>query len=88
MDCVMLCEVLMLAEVARVVGGRTLANHLQEEVFGPLGMVDSTLGCATKRQRAREVAMNFAKTSSGSHFDHNSEYWRNLGAPWGVSCAR
>ena len=75
--------ILLLAEVAAVVGGRPLAEHLRAELFGPLGMADSSLGVARARQRSREVTMHFKKVAAEKEWDHNSEWWRNLGAPWG-----
>ena len=75
--------ILLLSEVVTVLSGQSLADYLRDAVFTPLGMHSTTLGVAERRQRAREVTLSFEKVQANTDHDHNSEYWRNLGAPWG-----
>ena len=75
--------IMLLAAVVEAVSGLPLPVYLRENVFLPLGMTDTTLGIAAERQPAREVTMHFESVAENRHWDHNSTYWRSLGAPWG-----
>lgn len=82
--------ILLAAEIARRIDGRPFAELVEETVFGPLGMSRSAMGTG-RLQRADLLPMQteFAAPESGAgdpsakSWDWNSDYWRELGAPWG-----
>lgn len=73
---------LMLGEVVHQVGGMSLPEFLAKELFGPLGMNDTSLGFK-KESRARILPVRLPRTATGHEAVWNSEYWLGLGAPWG-----
>ncbi len=77
--------IMLLAAVLEAVTGTPLPAYLAENVFEPLGMRDTCLGAGgpQRRQPEREVTMHFESVAANRSWDHNSTYWRNLGAPWG-----
>jgi CubicO group peptidase (beta-lactamase class C family) len=72
----------MLAEVVRRVTGIPLARFLRDEVFGPLGMVDTSLGCLDEA-RGRVASIRLDPDRPRTDWDWNSPYWLGFGAPWG-----
>ena len=77
--------IMLLAGVVEAVTGTPLPAYLSANVFVPLGMLDTCLGAggSRRRQPEREMTMHFQTVAENRSWDHNSTYWRNLGAPWG-----
>ena len=65
---------------------RTLADFLAKEVFGPLEMSDTSLGCPPAR-RERIAVIRVPAELEKADWYWNSPYWRALGAPWGTAHA-
>jgi CubicO group peptidase (beta-lactamase class C family) len=77
---------LMVAEIIGRITGQTLGEFLQHELFGPLGLAGTSLGCgALEPGRLVRVRLPDETVFGGGGGDYhwNSEYWRRLGAPWG-----
>ncbi len=82
--------ILLAAEIVERVSKTPLPEFLQQHVFAPLGMSRSVLGLG-KFKKADMVPMqteHAAPEAGGGdptarEWDWNSDYWRNLGAPWG-----
>lgn len=84
---------LMLGEVVRTVTGRSLAEFLHEEFFGPLEMHDAALGMppawetstspAPPPRRERIARLPVEESVPSHEAIWNSDYWRRFGAPWG-----
>jgi CubicO group peptidase (beta-lactamase class C family) len=72
----------MLAEIVHQVAGVTLAEFLAKEVFGPLGMADTSLGWQPAK-RERIAAVRVPAALEKADWNWNSPYWLALGAPWG-----
>lgn len=70
---------LLAAEIVERLAGIAFRDFLRTEVFGPLGMADTSLGLGGRSitQTAR------CQVVEQSGWDWNSAYWRDLGAPWG-----
>jgi CubicO group peptidase (beta-lactamase class C family) len=80
--------ILLSAEIAQKITGKTIADLVEERVFKPLGMHRTGLGLrgranATMVASQAAPAMTEAGKKSWNGWNWNSEYWRNLGAPWG-----
>lgn len=82
--------ILLAAEIVERVTKTALPDFLQQHVFTPLGMSRSVLGLG-KFKKSDMVTMqteHAAPEAGGGdpkarEWDWNSDYWRNLGAPWG-----
>jgi CubicO group peptidase (beta-lactamase class C family) len=80
--------ILLSAEIAQKITGKAIADIVEERVFRPLGMRHTGYGL---RGRANSTtvasqaapAMTDAGRKNWDNWNWNSEYWRNLGAPWG-----
>jgi CubicO group peptidase (beta-lactamase class C family) len=80
--------ILLSAEIAQKITGKPFPDIVEERVFKPLGMRHTGYGL---RGRANSTtvpsqaapAMTEAGKKSWNSWNWNSEYWRNLGAPWG-----
>ncbi|HET7086757.1 MAG TPA: serine hydrolase domain-containing protein [Rhizomicrobium sp.] len=80
--------ILLASEIAQKITGKPIADLVEERVFKPLGMHRTGYGL---RGRANAMtvasqaapAMTDAGRKSWESWNWNSEYWRNLGAPWG-----
>ncbi len=72
----------MLAEIVHQIAGMTLADFLAKEVFGPLEMNDTSLGCPANR-RERVAHVRVPKELEKADWNWNSAYWLGFGAPWG-----
>ena len=80
----------ILGEMIARLTGKTCAEFLQQELFQPLGMSDTSLGAPDTwfQGPAPQVdrippAIVPADHASGTDWNWNSRYWRQLGAPWG-----
>src|SRR5579863_739479 len=84
----------MLGEIIQLVSGKTCARFLYDEIFEPLGMLDTALdapeswfeGPRPKIERIAEVWLppdSDQARETSSEWNWNSPYWRKLGAPWG-----
>jgi CubicO group peptidase (beta-lactamase class C family) len=72
----------LLAEVVHQVSGTALRDFLRTEIFGPLGMRDTSLGWeAARRERIAAVRLPAEQEQTDWHW--NSPYWLGFGAPWG-----
>lgn len=80
--------ILLAAEIAQKITGKSIADLAEERIFKPLGMDRSGFGLRG-RPNGQTVpsqpapAMTEAGKKSWPSWNWNSEYWRNLGAPWG-----
>jgi CubicO group peptidase (beta-lactamase class C family) len=80
--------ILLSAEIAQKITGKPIADIVEERVFKPLGMRRAGFGLrgranATTVPSQGAPAMTEAGKKSWNDWNWNSEYWRNLGAPWG-----
>jgi CubicO group peptidase (beta-lactamase class C family) len=73
---------LLLAEIIHHVSGRALPEFLAKEVFGPLGMADTSLGWDPAKKE-RIAAIRLPAEMEGADWGWNTPYWLALGAPWG-----
>ncbi len=80
--------ILLAGEVARRIGGKSIATLVAESVLTPLEMTQSALGVGDlKRDSMMRCQVESAAPESGSgdpatkSWDWNSDYWRRLGAP-------
>ena len=80
----------MLGELIHRISGITCAEWLQQQLFAPLGMVDTALGApdswfeGAEPKVARLTEMRLPPEQvEAPHWNWNSRYWRQLGAPWG-----
>lgn len=82
--------ILLAAEIVERVAKMPLPKFLQENVFTPLGMKRSVLGLGAF-SKADMVPMQTERAApeagggdpKAREWDWNSDYWRNLAAPWG-----
>jgi len=80
--------ILLSSEIAQKITGKPIADLMDERVFKPLGMRRTGYGLrgranATTVASQAAPAMTEAGKKSWDSWNWNSEYWRNLGAPWG-----
>lgn len=82
--------ILLASEVARRISGKTIATLVDEAVYRPLNMHHSAMGIGRlKRESLMRCQVESAAPESGSgdpatrDWNWNSDYWRQLGAPWG-----
>ena len=76
----------MLGEVCERVTGIDLADYLEQAIFDPLGLEDTTLRMTDRSDRESDVKIageGLTHGGAGTDFDWNSDYWRGFGAPWG-----
>jgi CubicO group peptidase (beta-lactamase class C family) len=78
---------LVLAEIIARIAGKPCGEFLHDELFQPLGMTDTILAATDTwltdhASRIVEVRLD-AQQAAGDHWNWNSRYWRQLGAPWG-----
>ena len=82
--------ILLAAEIVERVTKSPLPEFLQQHVFTPLGMSRTVLGLGQfKKSDMVPMQTEHAAPEAGGgdpkarEWDWNSDYWRNLGAPWG-----
>ncbi|HEY0982370.1 MULTISPECIES: serine hydrolase domain-containing protein [unclassified Schlesneria] len=80
----------VLGEIIARVSGKSCAQFIQEELFQPIGMQDSALGAPDEWYEGQSANMLRVtpcvvpeSQASGTEWNWNSRYWRQLGAPWG-----
>jgi CubicO group peptidase (beta-lactamase class C family) len=71
--------ILLAAEIATRVTKESFPAFVSKQVFQPLGMRHTSLGLGG---RAISETMR-CQVKQASDWDWNSDYWRNLGSPWG-----
>src|SRR4051812_13580856 len=71
--------ILLAGEIVQRVSGRTLPDFLRAEIYGPLGMRDTSLDLGG---RALAATMQ-VQVPEQNDWDWNTAYWRNLASPWG-----
>jgi CubicO group peptidase (beta-lactamase class C family) len=71
--------VLLAAEIVERISGMPLRDFERKEIFEPLEMKHTALGLGGMRIADTVQIEDADKTNFGS----NSEYWRNMGHPWG-----
>jgi len=80
--------ILLASEIVQKISGVPFPQFLEDKIFKPLGMSKTGLGLRG-RAKASTVAsqgapaMTEAGKLSWRDWNWNSDYWRNLGAPWG-----
>src|SRR5262249_1805012 len=72
----------MLAELVHQVTGMTVNEFLRKEVFGPLGMGDTSLGWKPEK-KDRIAAVRVSAEDQKTDWNWNTPYWLGFGAPWG-----
>lgn len=80
----------VLGEIVHRVSGLPCAEWLRQHLFEPLGMVDTALGApdswftgpVPRVERIAELRLP-PEQLNAPHWNWNSRYWRQLGAPWG-----
>ena len=73
--------ILLAAAICEKVTGQALPALLTREIYAPLGMTATSLGLGGRA--IADTAQCQVPASEHSDWDWNSDYWRNLGAPWG-----
>jgi CubicO group peptidase (beta-lactamase class C family) len=80
----------VLGEIIQRVSGLTCGAWLKQHLFDPLGMADTALGApdswfdGPKPRVGRIAELRLPPEQiDAPHWNWNSRYWRQLGAPWG-----
>lgn len=76
----------VLGAIVEKVVGEPLGVFLRREVFEPLQMHNTWLGCPPEHQSRiapLRVDVDSDQRDAGDDWNWNSSYWRSLGAPWG-----
>jgi len=72
----------LVADIIQRLSGKSIAEFLKAEIFDKLGMTSTGLGSkGFARERLVRVQTPDYQTDEKSNW--NSEYWQQLGAPWG-----
>jgi CubicO group peptidase (beta-lactamase class C family) len=72
----------IVAEIIQRLSGQTIADFLKKEIFEPLGLQSIGLG-AKGFDRERLVRVQTPDYQTDAKANWNSDYWQQLGAPWG-----
>ena len=77
--------VLLAAEIVERITGQRLRDFEKKEIFDPLGMSSTFLGLMGHKveETAQAQSTTGQDAAEWRRFGWNSEYWRDLGAPWG-----
>ena len=70
---------LLAARIVEVVTGIQFRHFLRRELFTPLGMHQTSLGLGGCNLAQTEMC----QVPGNEDWNRNSQYWRDLGAPWG-----
>ncbi len=73
---------LIVAEIIQRLTRKTIAQHVRDEIIKPLGLQSTWLGRGDF-PRERLVRVETPEYQIGSNFGWNSNYWQDLGVPWG-----
>jgi CubicO group peptidase (beta-lactamase class C family) len=80
----------ILGELIARITGQSCADFLRDELFAKVGMNDTSLGApddwfegSSPKVSRIPIVQVPADHSSGTEWNWNSRYWRQLGAPWG-----
>ncbi|WP_339733272.1 serine hydrolase domain-containing protein [uncultured Gimesia sp.] len=73
---------LIVAEIVQRLTRKTIAQHVRDEIIKPLGLQSTWLGRGDF-PRERLVRVETPEYQIGSNFGWNSQYWQDLGVPWG-----
>jgi CubicO group peptidase (beta-lactamase class C family) len=71
--------ILLAAEIVERISRRSLPDFLRDEIYGPLGMKDTSMGLGGRDLKSTMQC----QVDEVSDWDWNSVYWRNLASPWG-----
>ena len=71
--------ILLAAEIVERVAKTSCREFLRKEVFGPLGLSQTSLGLGGRR--IPDTAQ--CQVTGNDDWNWNSPYWREFGAPWG-----
>lgn len=73
---------LLAGELVERLSGQPLRQVMANQVFGPLHMDSTSLGIRDDlAARATDVVLSDEQVDTDYHW--NTDYWKNLGAPWG-----
>lgn len=72
----------LLAEIVHQITGMSLSEFLRREIFGPLGMHDTSLGWQPEK-KGRIAAVRISPHQQKTDWHWNTPYWLGFGAPWG-----
>lgn len=72
----------VVGEIVQRLSGLPIAEYLKREIFAPLGLQSTGLG-SQGFARERFVRVQVEDYQTGKDWDWNSEYWQQLGVPWG-----
>ena len=75
--------ILLAAEIVERISGMPLREFERREIFEPLGMQHSALGLGRMRTRDTVQIQESGDSKDAASWGGNSEYWRNMGHPWG-----
>ena len=76
----------MLGAIVERLAGRGLPEVMEQVLFAPLELLDTSLGRQEdRREREAEIRLPQMSDAGGpdSDWHWNSDYWRNFAAPWG-----
>jgi CubicO group peptidase (beta-lactamase class C family) len=74
----------VVAEIVQRLSGQSITDYLRQEIFEPLGLKSTALGAkGFPRDRLVRVQVPDYQANVNSDFGWNSEYWQQLGVPWG-----
>ena len=72
----------IVAEIIQRLSGKSISEFLKREIFDPLGLASIGLG-SKGFDRERLVRVQTPEYQTDAKSNWNSEYWQQLGAPWG-----
>ena len=77
--------ILLAAEIVERLSGMALRDFEKQEIFGPLGMKDSSLGLGGRpiSELVSCAPAPGADPADDERFGPNTLYWRDMGCPWG-----
>jgi CubicO group peptidase (beta-lactamase class C family) len=80
---------LLASEIAQRITNQPFRKYLREELFLPLGMQNTELGIGqldiaeTAQSQVEEAPGLYGGGADTESWNWNSQYWRDLGVPWG-----
>ncbi len=75
--------ILLAATIVEKISKVPLRDFERKEIFEPLGMKDTSLGAARVKLGETVQVQESGNPEELASWGANSEYWRNLGNPWG-----